>query len=95
MHRSNLVYDDVYDDADVLQVPDWGAEQAFYWPMRYSEWLVSKGRTDMETEGFVEWLNAQISPEGKRCVFFVSTSPSANRNPVSIFDTQQHFGGFI
>ena len=66
MQRINLVYDDMYDDADVLLVPDWVAEQAFYWPMRYGEWLVSQGRTDMETEGFVEWLNAQISPEGEK-----------------------------
>ena len=60
MKRINLVYDEYYADADVLLVPDWVFEQAIHLPGQYSDWLVVQGRTDMETKGFVEWLNNQI-----------------------------------
>ena len=66
MRRINLVFDEVYEDADVLLVPDWVAEEAWHWPMRYGTWLVAQGRIDMETEGFVEWLNAQIDSEAEK-----------------------------
>ena len=66
MRQINLVFDEVYDDADILLVPDWVAEQAVLMPGRYSEWLVSQGRTDMETDGFVAWLNAQIGADAEK-----------------------------
>ena len=66
MQRINLVFDEEYNDADILLVPDWVAEQAFSWPMRYGAWLLSKGLTSMETEGFVDWLNAQIESETEK-----------------------------
>jgi len=66
MRKINLVFDEVYDDADILLVPDWVAEEAWHWPMRYGTWLVAQGRIDMETEGFVEWLNAQIDSEAEK-----------------------------
>ena len=34
--------------------------------MRYGTWLVAQGRIDMETEGFVKWLNAQIDSEAEK-----------------------------
>ena len=51
MQKINLVFDGLYADADVLLVPAWVADQAFYWPMRYGEWLSAQNRTEMETEG--------------------------------------------
>ncbi|MBQ8555157.1 MAG: hypothetical protein IJ438_04695 [Clostridia bacterium] len=66
MQKINLIYDEAYEDANILLVPDWVAEQAFYWPMRYGSWLASQRCTDMETEGFVEWLNARITSEEEK-----------------------------
>ena len=66
MQKINLVYDEFYADADILLVPDWVADQAQHLPGRYSEWLTAPGRTDMETNGFVGWLNDRISSEAEK-----------------------------
>lgn len=66
VRKINIVFDEVYEDADFLIVPDWVAEEAWHWPMRYGAWLKSQRRIDMETEGFVDWLNARIGSEAEK-----------------------------
>ena len=81
MVRINLVYDDVFDDADILLVPEWVAEQAYYWPMRYGEWLISQGCHNMETDAFVEWLNQQIIHDDEKALILMQHVSVNPENP--------------
>lgn len=65
MKRINLVYDDCYDDADILLVPDFVYHSAEKWPMQYGKYLMETGCHVMETEGFVEWLNQNVCINGE------------------------------
>ncbi len=57
MKKINLIYADDCCDADILLVPDSLYETGGRWCPLYSEWLTQQGRIDMESEGFVAWLN--------------------------------------
>lgn len=65
MKQINLVYDEFFEDADILLVPDSVYQRAEVLPGQYSEYLSSKGLSQMETVGFVEWLNMHICKQGE------------------------------
>ena len=83
MKKIHLVYDECYEDADILCVPDWVCEQAVSLPGRYSKWLHEQGRNDMETEGFIEWLNAHITSDAEK-VLLLAQHVSVSENEPSI-----------
>ena len=71
MVRINIIYDDVYDDVDIIEIPqnllcrlDSIVRDFLEWKHKAPAddkdyWTVINGRTCsvLETEGFVKWLN--------------------------------------
>ena len=66
----NVLYDDLFDDCDIISVPDEIGENAEQYSQMYCRWLdsdqcpeeyhiVINGNlgTICETEGFVKWIN--------------------------------------
>ena len=76
MRRIYLVYDDCYEDADELLVPEVVCQLAELLPGRYSHYLTSIGCVDMETEGFVEWLNKTICPCEEQAIIIKQHIPA-------------------
>ena len=69
MKKINLVFDECYEDADILLVPDFVFNTADAWSSKYGNWLVSQGEHVMESKGFVEWLNKFYCTENnKACI---------------------------
>lgn len=70
MTNVNIVYDDVFDDADIIAVPDEivsdiekiGQEFMCWSPPESDDeyWVIVDGRKclAMETDGFLKWLNS-------------------------------------
>ena len=78
MRRIYLVYDDCYEDADELFVPEVVCQSAELLPGRYSRCLSSIGSIHMETEGFVQWLNQVVCPGGEQAIILhqhISANP--------------------
>lgn len=69
MTKVNLVFDDTYDDVDIIAVPDSlvveirriGQEFLYWLPSAKDEeyWVETDGEKclNAETEGFIKWLN--------------------------------------
>ena len=75
MTKVNIVFDDVYDDADIIAVPDEIVsniekigQEFLHWnpPEDDSDyWTIINGRKCRvgETDGFLKWLNARYCQE--------------------------------
>ena len=70
MTKVNIVFDDTYNDVDIIAVPDEIAskietisQEFLYWnpPVDDSDyWIIINGKKylAMETDGFIKWLNS-------------------------------------
>lgn len=75
MTKVNIVFDDIFDDADIIAVPDEisskieeiGQEFLFWVPTTEDSdyWMIIDGRKCLvaETDGFIKWLNSYYCKE--------------------------------
>ena len=80
MKRVNIVFDDVFDDADILLIPDEifsrieeiGQEFLQWLPSTENPeyWTIINGRRCMvaETDGFIKWLNATYCKDLQKAI---------------------------
>ena len=80
MKRVNIVFDDVFDDADILLIPDEifsrieEIGQEFLQWLHSTEdpeyWTIINGRRCMvaETDGFIKWLNATYCKDLQKAI---------------------------
>ena len=78
MTRVNIVFDDVYDDADIIAVPDEivsniekiGQEFLDWKPPEDDSdyWVIIDGKKcqNVETDGFLKWLNSRYCQETEK-----------------------------
>lgn len=78
MTNINIVYDDMYDDADIIAIPDFlvsaieaiGQEFLFWIPTTDDEkyWIYIDGKkcSIAETIGFIDWLNSTYCKETEK-----------------------------
>ena len=98
MKLINLVYDDELDEADVLEVPDYIADNIEYYVMEFNGWLFDpenrqrflapyKGRMELAigTEEFVWWLNCYHASEKEASTIIGQHTSLRHGLPVAYF----------
>ena len=70
MTKVNIVFDDIFDDADIIAVPDELiprieeiSQEFLFWKPSLDDkdnWLITDGKICLvkETDGFIKWLNS-------------------------------------